>query len=122
MGAEKANNEDSKIGKVSIPSLDVKLLGVTSYAEWTTSLKLFLRMIPVNKKRVWHIVNGEYPKPNPGDNWGDKKFTEDDGIAWEDRKPLAVLTVRKNCCDEIKSRFGVLELASDIWKELKKSI
>jgi hypothetical protein len=68
MSAEKATNEDSKIGKVSIPSLDVKLLGATNYAEWTTSLKLFLRMIPVNKKRVWHIVNGEYPKPNLGDS------------------------------------------------------
>jgi hypothetical protein len=58
MGAEKATNEDSKIGKASIQPLDVKLLGATNYAEWTTSLKLFLRIIPVNKKRVWHIVMG----------------------------------------------------------------
>jgi hypothetical protein len=33
MDTEKATNEDSKIGKVFISSLDVKLLGATNYAE-----------------------------------------------------------------------------------------
>jgi hypothetical protein len=42
-------------------------------------------------------------------------------MAWEDGNSLVVLTIRKNCCDEVKSRFGVLDLASDIWKELKKA-
>jgi hypothetical protein len=61
MNAEKATNEYSKIWKVSIPSLDITPLGATNYAGWTASLKLFLRMIPVNKKRVWHRSINNYP-------------------------------------------------------------
>jgi hypothetical protein len=37
------------------------------------------------------------------------------------RKLTSGLTIRKNCYDEVKCRFGVVELASDIWKELKKA-
>jgi hypothetical protein len=68
MSLEKATNKDSKIGKVSIRSLDLEVLGATNYAEQTTSLELFQRMIPVNTKRVWHNVDGEYPNPNQGNN------------------------------------------------------
>jgi hypothetical protein len=39
----------------------------------------------------------------------------------EDGNALAILTIRKNCSEDVKSRFGVLESASDIWEELKRA-
>ena len=46
-----------------IPRLNTQLTGPANYPEWVTSLRLYFRLIKVNNKRVWDIVNGKYPRP-----------------------------------------------------------
>jgi len=94
-----------------IPLLNVKLSAAANYPEWVTSLKLFLRITDINDKHdAWDIIMGEFVKSEGAE-----------GKAWQKANDLALLTILKNCEDNVRSRIGTCELAKDAYDELKKA-
>jgi len=107
-------NEKPSSHKMSnkIASLNVKLSGAANYPEWVTSLKLYLRITEINEEYdAWHIVTGDYTKPTSGS--ATKK--------WEKANDFILLTILKNCEENVRSRIGTFELAKAAFEELKKA-
>jgi transposase InsO family protein len=110
-----------------IPTLDVKLSGPSTYPEWVVSIETYLDLIPVStaeEYRVWDIVMGRYLQPEPEVI----KSTAEEGKkvgkairAWKDGNSVALLTIRKNCEDEVRARIGNLTNAKEAYEELKRA-
>jgi len=95
-----------------VPSLNVKLSGAANYPEWITSLKLFLRITDITDEHdAWDLVTGEFTKPAQA---AEAKI-------WQKANDLTLLTILKNCEDNVRSRIGTCELAKDAYDELKKA-
>jgi len=93
-----------------IASLNVKLSGAVNYPAWVTSLKLYLRITEINEEYdAWDIITGDYTKPT--------------GAAkkWEKANDFILLTILKNCEDNVRSRIGTFELAKEVFEELQKA-
>lgn len=107
-----------------IPTLDVKLSGTATYPEWTISIKNYLKLVPTGEYRVWDIITGEYLEPGSikTENASSSSVTDNRKMrrAWEDANAVALLTMRKNCEDDVKARIGNLESAKEAYEELKK--
>jgi hypothetical protein len=109
-----------------IPTLDIKLSGAATYPEWVVSMEAYLDLIPVRDTdyRVWDIVMGTYLRPSEA---SDKTNTAEATQAnkaireWKDANGVALLTIRKNCEDEVRARIGNLTLAKEAYNELKKA-
>lgn len=93
-----------------IVSLNVKLSGAANYSEWVTSLKLFLQITEIDENHdAWEVITGEYIKPANG------------ARKWEKANDFILLTILKNCEDNVRSRIGTFELAKEAFEELKKA-
>jgi hypothetical protein len=110
-----------------IPSLDIKLSGPSTYSEWVVSIEPYLDLIPVDRTeeyRVWDIVMGIYIQPAPA---ASKSTLEEAQIAgkairvWKDANGIALLTIRKNCEDEVRARIGNLTNAKEAYDGLKRA-
>jgi len=72
-----------------------------------------LLKIPGTKYRPWHILTGNYPKPNDDD---------EDGLQmWEDTNSIVRLTMINNCEPEVRARIGSFPTAKEAYIELKKA-
>ena len=107
-----------------IPTLDVKLSAASTYPEWTISTKNYLKLVPIGDNRIWDVITGDYPEPaeiksekasstSVAENKKEKR-------TWEDANAVALLTIRKNCEDDVRARIGNLESAKEAYEELKK--
>ena len=98
-----------------IPTLEVKLSGPSTYPEWIISLQNYLDLVPARGEyRVWDIVTGEYQEPP---DTSDKIAVR----AWKDTNSIALLTLRKNCEDNVRARIGNLSTAKEAFDELKRA-
>jgi len=109
-----------------IPKLDIKLSGASTYTEWTVSLERYLDLMDVGttEYRVWDVVTGTYPRPSePTEDTSADEATKirKEIRAWKDADGVALLTIRKNCKDEIRARIGNLDTAQAAYDELKKA-
>jgi len=103
------NEKPSKMSN-KIASLNVKLSGAANYPEWVTSLKLYLRITEINEEHdTWDIITGDYTKPTSAT----KK--------WAKANDFILLTILKNCAENVRSRIGTFELAKVAFEELKKA-
>jgi hypothetical protein len=59
------------------------------------------------------VVTGNYGKPTA--------TTGRELRSWKDANAVALLTMRKNCEDDVKARIGNLASAKDAYGELKKA-
>jgi len=105
------SNSDIDMADKKIPTLGVMLSGPADYPEWIISLKLFLRMTKVGTHRAWQIVDGTYLKPTD----------ETEAQTWNDGNDFILITIRKNCEANVRSRIGTYELARNAYDELKKA-
>jgi len=109
-----------------IPTLATKLDGPATYPPWARSLEKYLDIIeiPDSEFRVWEVVTGGYPKPTT--------ITEAAPTAagaerqkqirmWKDADAVALLTIEKNCTEDIQARIGNCETAASAYQELKKA-
>jgi hypothetical protein len=78
------------------------------------SIEAYLDLIPVRDTdhRVWDIVMGTYLSPS-------EASVKD--VIRKDSNGVALLTMRKNCEDEVRERIGNLTLAEEAYNELKKA-
>ena len=108
-----------------IPTLDLKLAGAATYPEWTIAIQAHLDLIPIEntKYRIWDIVDGKYQEPSQA---GEKETEEvaastNKAIGnWKDVNSIALLTIRRNCEDDVRARIGSLTNAKDAYNELRK--
>jgi hypothetical protein len=97
-----------------IPTLHTKLTGASTYPEWIISIESYLDLVPAGPDyRVWDVVTGSYEKPTA--------TTGRELRSWKDANAVALLTMRKNCEDDVKARIGNLTSAKDAYAELKKA-
>jgi hypothetical protein len=90
------------------------------------SIEAYLGLIPVRDTdyRAWDILMGTYLRPSEA---SDKTNTAEATQAnkaireWKDANGVALLTMRKNCEDEVRARIGNLTLAKEEYNELKKA-
>jgi len=100
-----------KMTSNKVLSLNVRLSGAANYPEWVTSLKLFLRITDIDDRHdVWDLITGDFRKPTQAA----------EGKIWQKANDLTLLTILKNCKDNVRSRIGTYELAKDAYDELKK--
>ena len=118
-----------------IPTLSVKLAGPANYPEWATSIKLYFRITRANGRRVWEIIEGIYERPVkqvPVKQVKGEKEAEASKATtistldmevnnWDDANDLALLTIRENCEEDVRSRIGTFELAAEAYEELRKA-
>jgi len=62
----------------------------------------------VGTHRAWQIIDGSYPKPTD----------ETGGQTWDNGNDFILITIRKNCEANVRSR---IELAKNAYDELKKA-
>jgi len=92
--------------------LNVRLSGAANYPEWVTSLNLFLRITDINDRHdAWDLITGDFRKSTQAA----------EGKIWQKANGLTLLTILKNCEDNVRSRIGTYELAKDAYDELKKA-
>jgi hypothetical protein len=78
------------------PTLDTRLMGASTYPEWIISIESHLDLAPAGRDcRVWDVVTGNYGKPTA--------TTGRELRSWKDAEAVALLTMRKNCEDDIKA-------------------
>jgi hypothetical protein len=110
-----------------IPSLDIKLSGPSTYSEWVVSIETYLDLIPVDRTeeyRVLDMVMGIYIQPAPAASKSTVEEAQMAGNAiraWKDANSTALLTIRKNCEDEVRARIGNLTNAKEAYDELKRA-
>jgi len=76
------------------------------------TLKLFLRIADITDEHdAWDLITGEFQKP--------AQIAE--GRVWQKANDLTLLTILKNCEDNVRSRIGTFELAKEAYDELKKA-
>ena len=95
-----------------IPTLDVKLTGPSTYPEWTISIQHYLRLVSAGEHRVWDVVSGIYPQPHDDETGAQQ---------WHDANSIALLTIRKNCADEVRARIGNLNTAREAYQEFQSA-
>ena len=101
-----------KMSSNKVPFLNVKLSGAANYPEWITSLKLFLHITDITDEHdAWDLVTGEFTNPAQAA----------EGKIWQKANDLTLLTILKNCENNVRSRIGTCELAKDAYDELKKA-
>jgi len=109
-----------------IPTLATKLDGPATYPPWARSLEKYLDIIeiPDSEFRVWEVVTGGYPKPvaiveaAPTAAGAEKQKQI---RIWKDADAVALLTIEKNCTEDIQARIGNCETAASAYQELKKA-
>jgi hypothetical protein len=109
-----------------MPSLDIKLSGPSTYSKWVVSIETYLDLISVDRTeeyRVWDIVMGIFMQPASA---ASKSTVEAQIVgkairAWKDANSIALLTIRKNCEDEVRARIGNLTNTKEAYDELKRA-
>ena len=98
-----------------IPTLDITLTSASTYPQWISSLEdyLFLLDVPRTEHQVWDVVTGNYKKPDE-DNKREYK-------QWREANVVALLTIKKNCDEEVRARIGGFREAKEAYEELKKA-
>ena len=100
-----------------IPTFDIHLSGASKYPKWTISIKKYLDLIPImeTEYRVLDIVSSDYMKPE------EAATSKEIGI-WnlKDKNMVALITIRKNCEEPVKSHIGNISTAKEAYAELKK--
>jgi len=92
-----------------VPSLNVRLSGAANYPEWVTSL---IRITDIDDRHdAWDLITGDFKKPAQAA----------EGKIWQKANDLTLLTILKNCEDNVRSRIGTFELAKKAFDELKKA-
>lgn len=89
-----------------IPILDTKLSGAT--------IENYLDLVPAGGERVWDVVTGGYGKP-------EESVTPKEKRTWKDANVVALLTIRKNCKDNVRAGIDSIGSAKDAYNELKKA-
>jgi len=101
-----------KMTSNKVPSLNVRLRRAANYPEWVVSLKLFLRITDIDDQHnAWDLITGDFRKPTQAA----------EGKIWQKANDLMLLTILKNCEDNVRSRIGTYEWAKDAYDELKKA-
>jgi len=117
-GAETAStttHESTATLNKKIPTLDITLTGASTYPQWISSLEdyLFLLDVPRTEYQVWDVVTGSYAKPGETDK---KEYKQ-----WREANVVALLTIKKNCDEEVRARIGSFREAKEAYDELKKA-
>jgi len=93
---------------------------------WARSIEKYLDIveIPDCDFRVWDVVTGEYSKPRaiieaaPTVAGAQNRRTI---RMWKDADAVALLTIEKNCTEDIQARIGNCETAASAYQELQKA-
>jgi len=109
-----------------IPTLATKLDGSATYPPWARSLEKYLDIIeiPDSEFRVWEVVTGGYPKPAALVEAAPTAAGEEKRKQirlWKDTDAVALLTIEKNCTEDLQARIGNCDTAADAYQELKKA-
>jgi len=76
------------------------------------TLKLLLRITDITDEHdIWNLITGEFTKPAQA---AEEKI-------WQKANDLTLLTILKNCEDNVHSRIGTYELAKEAYDELRKA-
>jgi len=113
-GVETTTYEFTATLNKKIPTLDITLTGVSIYLQWISSLEdyLFVLDVPRTEHQVWDVVTGSYKKPDETD----KKYKQ-----WREANVVALLTIKKNCDEEVRARIRSFREAKEAYEELKKA-
>ena len=109
-----------------IPTLPIKLSGATTYPQWIISIEKYLDLIPIGttEYRVWDIVLGDYQRPTvPKEKASDEAASKAkrELRAWRDADNIGLLTIQKNCEDDILAKIGNETSAKGAYDKLKKA-
>ena len=109
-----------------IPTLPIKLCGATTYPKWIISIEKYLNLIPIGTTEysVWDIVLGDYERPVvPKDKASDEAASNAkiELRAWKDADNIGLLTIQKNCGDDILTKIGNETSAKGAYDKLKKA-
>ena len=86
-----------------------------TYPEWTISIQSYLGLIPAGGAyRVWDVVTGRYAQPT-------SEATMTTTQQWQDANAIALLTIRKNCENDVRARVGNISTAQAAYRELQKA-
>ena len=108
-----------------IPTLDVKLSGPSTYPEWVISIENYLSIISIGEYEVWDVITGEYAEPTTVKS--EKSSTsiaeqaKKENKAWKNANAVALLTIRKNCEENVRQRIGSMGSAKAAFDELKRA-
>lgn len=69
--------------------------------------------MPRTEYRVWDVVTGSYKKPEEKD--------KREHLQWREANVVALLTIKKNCDEEVRARIGGFREAKAAYEELKKA-
>jgi len=109
-----------------IPTLATRLDGPTTYPAWARSIEKYLDIveIPDSDFRVWDVVTGDYPRPR----MLEERVPTAAGTQnrrtirmWKDADAVALLTIEKNCTEDIQARIGNCETSASAYQELQKA-
>lgn len=64
--------------------------------------------------RVWDVVTGRYAQPT-------SEATMTTTQQWQDANAIALLTIRKNCENDVRARVGNISTAQAAYRELQKA-
>lgn len=106
-----------------IPTLATRLDGPTTYPAWARSIEKYLDIIeiPDSDFRVWDVVMGEYPKPRAVEERAPTAADKRTIRMWKDADAVALLTIEKNCIEDIQARIGNCETSASAYQELQKA-
>ena len=87
---------------------------------------MYLDLVPVGRTeyRVWDIILGEYQRPTvPMEKASDEAASKakKEVRAWKDANNIGLLTIQKNCEDNILAKVGNETSAEGAYDKLKKA-
>jgi hypothetical protein len=105
-----------------IPTLDTQLSGASTYPGWLLSIEGYLDLIDIGTDyQAWDVVTGDYPRPPTA---GSGKATPEQAKEtkrWKNANTIALLTIRKNCSNDVRARIETIATAKEAFDELKSA-
>jgi hypothetical protein len=105
-----------------IHTLDTQLSEASTYPRWLLSIEGYLDLIDIGTDyQAWDVVTGDYQRPPTA---GSGKATPEQAKEtkrWKDANTIALLTIRKNCSNDVRARIETIATAKEAFDELKSA-